>query len=188
MLLYSHRNLAMATDLVIANTVGAMSLANKQTSFCFGKNGSHLHKVVVCCGLHHISLLSTCHMVQAALLAFLHPLMHLPVFSVLCDALYFLFQLNSALGHSLGLGITPQHVTTNPSSSVICLVWTFYCSLLTTPLFSYFCCFLSLCAQTLCTLVSCNHCHVHRPCSKGIYSSTCMLPSSHLDLLSSQAR
>ena len=31
------------------------------------------------------------------------------------NALYFLFWLNAALGHSLGLGITPQRVTINPT-------------------------------------------------------------------------
>ena len=38
-----------------------------------------------------------------------------PAFPALCDALYFLFRLNAALGHSLGLGITPQRVTINPT-------------------------------------------------------------------------
>ena len=38
-----------------------------------------------------------------------------PTFSVLCDALYFLFRLNATLGHSLGLGITLQRVTINPT-------------------------------------------------------------------------
>ena len=35
-------------------------------------------------------------------------------FPALCDALYFSFRLNAALGHSLGLGITPQRVTIKP--------------------------------------------------------------------------
>ena len=35
-------------------------------------------------------------------------------FPALCDALHFLFRLNAALGHSLGLGITPQRVTIKP--------------------------------------------------------------------------
>ena len=38
-----------------------------------------------------------------------------PAFPALYDAPYFLFQLNAALGHSLGLGITPQRVTINPT-------------------------------------------------------------------------
>ena len=41
--------------------------------------------------------------------------MRSPAFPALCDALYFLFRLNAALGHSLGLGITPQRVTINPT-------------------------------------------------------------------------
>ena len=40
--------------------------------------------------------------------------MRLSAFPALCDALYFLFRLNAALGHSLGLGITPQRVTIKP--------------------------------------------------------------------------
>ena len=54
-------------------------------------------------------------MVRAALTAFPRPLMRHPAFPALCDALYFLFRLNAALGHSLGLGITPQRVTINPT-------------------------------------------------------------------------
>ena len=46
---------------------------------------------------------------------FLRALMRFPAFSVLCDALYSLFWLNAALRHSLGLGITPQQVTINPT-------------------------------------------------------------------------
>ena len=42
--------------------------------------------------------------------------MRLSAFPALCDALYFLFRLNAALGHSLGLGITPQQVTIKPHS------------------------------------------------------------------------
>ena len=38
-----------------------------------------------------------------------------PASPALCDALYFLFRLNAALRHSLGLGITPQRVTINPT-------------------------------------------------------------------------
>ena len=41
--------------------------------------------------------------------------MRLSAFPALCDALYFSFRLNAALGHSLGLGITPQRVTINPT-------------------------------------------------------------------------
>ena len=41
--------------------------------------------------------------------------MRSPAFPALCDALHFLFRLNAALGHSLGLGITPQRVTINPT-------------------------------------------------------------------------
>ena len=41
--------------------------------------------------------------------------MRFPAFLALCDALYSLFRLNAALGHSLGLGITPQRVTINPT-------------------------------------------------------------------------
>ena len=41
--------------------------------------------------------------------------MRFPAFPALCDALYSLFRLNAALGHSLGLGITPQRVTINPT-------------------------------------------------------------------------
>ena len=59
-------------------------------------------------------LLSARHVVRAALPAFPRPLMRSPAFPTLCDALYFLFQLNAALGHSLGLGITPQRVTIKP--------------------------------------------------------------------------
>ena len=54
-------------------------------------------------------------MVRAALAAFPRPLMRHPAFPTLCDALYSLFRLNAALGHSLGLGITPQQVTINPT-------------------------------------------------------------------------
>ena len=54
-------------------------------------------------------------MVRATLSAFPRPLMRHPAFPVLCDALYFLFRFNAALGHSLGLGITPQRVTINPT-------------------------------------------------------------------------
>ena len=54
-------------------------------------------------------------MVRAALSAFPRPLMRHPAFPTLCDALYFLFRLNAALRHSLGLGITPQQVTINPT-------------------------------------------------------------------------
>ena len=54
-------------------------------------------------------------MVRAALAAFPRPLMRSPAFPALCDALHFLFRLNAALGHSLGLGITPQRVTINPT-------------------------------------------------------------------------
>ena len=54
-------------------------------------------------------------MVRAALTAFPRPLMRFPAFPALCDALHFLFRLNAALGHSLGLGITPQRVTINPT-------------------------------------------------------------------------
>ena len=39
--------------------------------------------------------------------------MRSPAFPALCDALHFLFRLNAALGHSLGLGITPQQITIN---------------------------------------------------------------------------
>ena len=45
---------------------------------------------------------------------FPRPLMRHPAFPALCDALYSLFRLNAALGHSLGLGITPQRVTIKP--------------------------------------------------------------------------
>ena len=38
-----------------------------------------------------------------------------PAFPALCDALLYLFRHNAALGHSLGLGITPQRVTINPT-------------------------------------------------------------------------
>ena len=41
--------------------------------------------------------------------------MRLSAFPALCDVLYFLFRLNATLGHSLGLGITPQQVTINPT-------------------------------------------------------------------------
>ena len=54
-------------------------------------------------------------MVRAALSAFPRPLMRHPAFPALCDAPYFLFRLNAALGHNLGLGITPQQVTINPT-------------------------------------------------------------------------
>ena len=54
-------------------------------------------------------------MVRAALATFPRPLMRSPAFPALCDALHFLFRLNAALGHSLGLGITPQRVTINPT-------------------------------------------------------------------------
>ena len=54
-------------------------------------------------------------MVRAALSAFPRPLMRFPAFPALCDVLYFLFRFNTALGHSLGLGITPQRVTINPT-------------------------------------------------------------------------
>ena len=54
-------------------------------------------------------------MVRAALAAFPRPLMRSPAFSALCDALYSLFRLNAALEHSLGLGITLQQVTINPT-------------------------------------------------------------------------
>ena len=54
-------------------------------------------------------------MVRAAPTAFPRPLMRFPAFPALCDALYSLFRLNAALGHSLGLGITPQRVTLNPT-------------------------------------------------------------------------
>ena len=40
--------------------------------------------------------------------------MRFPAFPALCDALYSLFRLNAALGHSLGLGITPQRVIIKP--------------------------------------------------------------------------
>ena len=69
----------------------------------------------LCHGSLHFSLLNACHVVQAALSAFPRPLMHHSAFSTLCDAIYFLFRLNTALGHSLGLGITPQQVTINPT-------------------------------------------------------------------------
>ena len=67
-----------------------------------------------CCGSLHFSLLSARHVVRAALAAFPRPLMRSPAFPALCDALHFLFRLNAALGHSLGLGITPQWVTIKP--------------------------------------------------------------------------
>ena len=41
--------------------------------------------------------------------------MRSPAFPALCDALHFLFRLNAALGHSLGLGITPQWIIINPT-------------------------------------------------------------------------
>ena len=46
------------------------------------------------------------------------------------------------------------------------------------------CCFPSPRARTLCTLFGRNRHGAHGPCSKRIYSSTCTLPSPHLDLLS----
>ena len=60
-----------------------------------------------CRGSLHFSLLSARHVVRAALPAFPRLLMRSPAFPALCDALYSLFRLNAALGHSLGLGITP---------------------------------------------------------------------------------
>ena len=42
--------------------------------------------------------------------------MRYPAVPALCDALYFLFRLNAALEHNLGLGITPQRVTIKPHS------------------------------------------------------------------------
>ena len=68
-----------------------------------------------CRGSLHFSLLSARQVVRAALTAFPRPLMRFPAFPALCDALYFLFRLNAALRHSLGLGITPQRVTINPT-------------------------------------------------------------------------
>ena len=38
-----------------------------------------------------------------------------PAFPALYDALLYLFRHNAVLGHSLGLGITPQRVTINPT-------------------------------------------------------------------------
>ena len=67
-----------------------------------------------CRGSLHFSLLSARHVVRAALPAFPRPLMRYPAVPALCDALYLLFRLNAALGHSLGLGITPQRVTIKP--------------------------------------------------------------------------
>ena len=67
-----------------------------------------------CRGSLHFSLLSARHVVRAALATFPRPLMRSPAFPALCDALHFLFRLNAALGHSLGLGITPQRVTIKP--------------------------------------------------------------------------
>ena len=61
------------------------------------------------------SLLIARHVVRAALSAFPHPLMRHPAFPTPCDVLYSLFRLNAALEHSLGLGITPQRVTINPT-------------------------------------------------------------------------
>ena len=46
---------------------------------------------------------------------FLRPLMCSLAFPALCDVLRFLFRLNAALENSLGLGITPQRVTINPT-------------------------------------------------------------------------
>ena len=117
-----------------------------------------------CRGSLHFSLLSTRHVVRAALSTFPCPLMCHPTFPALYDALYFLFWLNATLRHSLGLGITPQRIIIKtPPSSVICLVWTSYCSLLTTLLFFYLCYFPSLCAQTICTLFGCNRRRAHGP-------------------------
>ena len=65
-----------------------------------------------CRGSLHFSLLSACHVVRATPPAVPRPLMRSPA---LCDALYSLFRLNAALGHSLRLGITTQRVTINPT-------------------------------------------------------------------------
>ena len=75
----------------------------------------NVYPLRICRGSLHFSLLSARHVVRAALTAFPRPLMRHPAFPALCDAPYFLFRLNAALGHSLGLGITPQRVTINPT-------------------------------------------------------------------------
>ena len=107
-----------------------------------------------------------------------------PAFSALCDALYFLFRLNAALGHSLGLGITPQRVTINPTRFCDLPCMDILLFSLGNPIVLLPCYFPSPCARTICTLFGRNRRRAHGPCPKRIYSSTCTLPSPHLDLLS----
>ena len=83
-------------------------------NYVTGCNICQRYKHAQCRGSLHF--LSACHVVRATLPAFPRPLMRSPAFPALCDALYFLFRLNAALGHNLGLGITPQRVTIKPHS------------------------------------------------------------------------
>ena len=138
----------------------------------------------ICCDSLHFSLISARHVAWAAFSDFLLPLMRSPAFPALCDALYFLFRLNTALRHSLGLGITPQQVTINPTRFCNLPYMDTLLSSLNNPIVLLPCCFPSWCAQTICTLFGRNHCRAHGPCSKCIYSSTCTLPSPHFNLLS----
>ena len=142
----------------------------------------------ICHGSLHFSLLSARHVVRAALATFPRPLMRSPAFPVLCDALHFLFRLNAALGHSLGLGITPQRVTINPTRFCDLPCMDILLFSLGNPIVLLPCCFPSPCARTICTLFGRNRRRAHGPCPKHIYSGTCTLPSPHLDLLSLRAR
>ena len=87
-------------------------------------------------------------------------------------------------GIASGLASLPNGLPSNPTRFCDLPCTDILLFSLGNPIVPLPCCFPSPCARTICTLFGRNRRRAHGPCSKRIYSSTCTLPSPHLDLLS----